>query len=107
MGRNGRRSGLQRILSKSYYAKLLAVRQVSQLNQGKKTAGVDGVKSLDPKQRIAMAKVIEFNGRAKPVRRIWIPKPGKSEKRPLGIPTMHDRAVQAKSETGTRTRMGS
>jgi len=39
---------LQRLLTKSYYAKLLAVRRVTQDNQGKKTAGVDGVKSLTP-----------------------------------------------------------
>jgi hypothetical protein len=44
--------GLQRILLKSYYAKLLAVRQVTQLNRGKKTAGVDGVKSLTPDTKV-------------------------------------------------------
>lgn len=86
---------LQRILSKSYYAKLLAIRQVTQLNQGKKTAGVDGIKSLTPRQRLEMAEILDFNNSALPVRRVWIPKPGKEEKRPLGIPTMHDRALQA------------
>lgn len=96
--RNGEKriaKSLQRILSKSYYAKLLAVRQVSQLNQGKKTAGVDGIKSLTPKQRLEMANNLKLGTKAKPVRRVWIPKPGKEKKRPLGIPTMYDRAQQA------------
>ncbi|MGB3637309.1 MAG: reverse transcriptase domain-containing protein [Rivularia sp. (in: cyanobacteria)] len=37
---------------------------------------------------------MRLSSKAKPTRRVWIPKPGKSEKRPLGIPTMHDRALQ-------------
>lgn len=72
-----------------------AIRQVSQLNQGKKTAGIDGVKSLTPEQRLSMAEELKLGTRAKPVRRVWIPKPGKEEKRPLGIPTMYDRVQQA------------
>jgi RNA-directed DNA polymerase len=87
--------GLQRILLKSYYAKLLAVRQVTQLNRGKKTAGVDGVKSLTPTQRLELVSNLKLNEKAKPVRRVWIPKPGRTEKRPLGIPTVEDRARQA------------
>jgi RNA-directed DNA polymerase len=80
---------------KSKSAKLLAVRRVAQVNKGKKTAGIDGVKSLSPTQRLKLAEKLELNGESKPVRRIWIPKPGKTEKRPLGIPTMTDRARQA------------
>ncbi|NJL56569.1 hypothetical protein HC928_16430 [bacterium] len=86
---------LQRLLMKSWYAKCLAVRRVTQDNQGKKTAGVDGVKSLTPLQRIELVSSMEIKPGSKPVRRVWIPKPGKDEKRPLGIPTMHDRALQA------------
>ena len=86
---------LQRLLLKSYNAKLIAVRRVTQLNAGKKTAGIDGVKSLSPTQRLKLANGLELNEKSKPVRRFWIPKPGKSEKRPLGIPTMADRARQA------------
>lgn len=87
--------GLQRVLMKSWSARILAVRRISQDNQGKKTAGVDGVKSLTQKQRIAMVDNLEIRCKSKPTRRIWIPKPGKEEKRPLGIPTMKDRAIQA------------
>jgi RNA-directed DNA polymerase len=88
-------NGLQRILLKSYYTKLLAVRQVTQLNRGKKTAGIDGIKSLTPTQRIELARNLKLTKKAKAVRRVWIPKPGRDEKRPLGIPTVEDRARQA------------
>ena len=86
---------LQRLLMKSWYAKCLAVRRVTQENQGKKTAGVDGVKTLNPKQRLQLVKQLELKASGLPTRRVWIPKPGKDEKRPLGIPVMRDRATQA------------
>ena len=70
---------LQKLLLKSKSAKLLAVRRVTQINKGKKTAGVDGVKSLTPAQRLKLAKELNLNEESKPVRRIWIPKPGKIE----------------------------
>ena len=79
---------------RSWYNKLLAVRRISQDNRGKKTAGVDGVKSLTPIARIKLAKQLRINGKSKATLRVWIPKPGKTEKRPLGIPTMRDRALQ-------------
>lgn len=86
---------LQKTLMRSWSAKCLAVRRVSQDNQGKKTAGVDGVKSLSPVQRLELVKNLKLSHKAKPTRRVWIPKPGTEEKRPLGIPTMADRALQA------------
>ncbi len=91
---------LQKLLLKSEAARLLAVRRVTQDNQGKKTAGVDGVKSVPPKERFLMVSQLHterWKNRKKPspVRRVWIPKPGKAEKRPLGIPTMMERAKQA------------
>lgn len=86
---------LQRLLTHSRSAKLLATRRVTQDNQGKKTAGVDGVKELTPPQRLELAQRLCLTERAKPVRRVWIPKPGKDEQRPLGIPVMEDRARQA------------
>ena len=86
---------LQRLLMKSWSAKCLAIRKVTQENQGKKTAGVDGIKSLSPKARMKLIGQLEIGNKAKPTRRIWIPKPGRDEKRPLGIPTIYDRANQA------------
>lgn len=86
---------LQKTLMKSWSAKCLAVRRVTQDNQGKKTAGVDGVKSLTPTQRLALVTNLKPSSKVAPTRRVWIPKPGKEEKRPLGIPTMNDRALQA------------
>jgi RNA-directed DNA polymerase len=85
---------LQRLLVKSYYGKLLATRRVTQDNQGKNTAGTDGVKSLSPKERIALVSQLELTGKSKPTRRVNIPKPN-GEKRPLGIPCMEDRVKQA------------
>jgi RNA-directed DNA polymerase len=86
---------LQRLLVQSRSAKLLAVRRVTQDNRGKRTAGVDGVKSLAPPQRLALASALSLPTSARPVRRVRIPKPGTAEQRLLGIPTMHDRAAQA------------
>src|SRR6266571_7771865 len=90
---------LQKLLMKSEAARLLAVRRVTQDNQGKKTAGMDGVKSVKPKERLVMASHIHPNHwkeqKPKPVRRVWIPKPGKAEQRPLGMPPMLERSKQA------------
>ena len=86
---------LQRLMRSSVAAKFLAVRRVTQDNRGKKTAGVDGVKSLNGKQRIELTEKLNLSIKPQPVRRVWIPKPGKKEMRPLGIPVMQDRAAQA------------
>jgi RNA-directed DNA polymerase len=95
---------LQKLLMKSEAARLLAVRRVTQDNQGKKTAGVDGVKNVKPADRLLLAKQVHpkywKHQKPKPVRRVWIPKPGKAEKRPLGIPTMLERAKQALVKAG-------
>jgi RNA-directed DNA polymerase len=86
---------LQKTLIRSWSAKCIAVRRVTQDNQGKNTAGVDGIKSLTPKQRINLVRRLKLTGKAKPTRRVMIPKPGTTETRPLGIPTIDDRALQA------------
>ncbi len=86
---------LQKMLMKSWSARALAVRRVTQDNQGKKTAGVDGLKSLTPKQRFDLINKLRLGTKVSPTRRVWIPKPGTEEKRPLGIPTRNDRALQA------------
>jgi RNA-directed DNA polymerase len=60
---------LQKTLLRSYSAKLLAVRKVCQENRGKKTAGIDGVKSLSAQARLELAKSLKPSKRVKPVRR--------------------------------------
>ena len=90
---------LQQRLMESEAARLLAVRRVTEENQGKDTAGVDGVKSLTAHERLTMASTIHpKNWRhqsPEPVRRVWIPKPGTTERRPLAILPMIDRCKQA------------
>ena len=93
---------LQRLLMHSWSVKLLAVRRITQDNQGKKTAGVDGVKSLSPPQRLALAQSLTLDGTTTPVRRVWIPKPGSTEQRPLGIPTMAQRDPSNRDRTACR-----
>ncbi|WP_220468241.1 reverse transcriptase domain-containing protein [Wolbachia pipientis] len=85
---------LQRLLLNSMSAKLLAVRKVTQDNRGKKTAGIDGKANLNQEERLQLAYSLDIREKAKPSRRIWIPKPGKTEKRPLGIPTISERAKE-------------
>ncbi|AMW28352.1 MULTISPECIES: reverse transcriptase N-terminal domain-containing protein [Arthrospira] len=79
-GQNAKVRRWQRLLVKSYYARLLAVRRVTQDNQGKRTAGVDGVITISPKQRLELTEKIKGNLKAKALRRVWIPKPGRDEK---------------------------
>jgi RNA-directed DNA polymerase len=87
---------VQRLLMRSCAARMLAVRRVTQDNQGKKTAGVDGVKAVGPMVRLLFVERLRHPEaiHARPVRRVYIPKPGKDEQRPLGIPVMLDRAHQ-------------
>ena len=92
---------LQRLLTSSYFAKLLAVRRVTQDNQDQKTAGVDGKKALTPKKRMELANSIDLKTKAMPLRRVWIPKPN-AEKRGLGIPTLPTDCTQCRTPFGKR-----
>jgi len=86
---------LQYLLTHSYFGKLLAVRIVTQ-NKGARTPGIDGEHWLRPHEKMQATLSITCNRyKAKPLKRIYIPKPGKDTKRPLSIPTMYDRTMQA------------
>ncbi len=86
---------LQKLLLRSRTARLLAVRQVTQDNRGKRSPGVDGKASLTPTERMKLVDELQLEGEASAVRRVEIPKPGTNETRPLGIPTIADRAKQS------------
>lgn len=94
--RNWRRvKALQRSLTHSFAARALAVRRVTE-NQGKRTPGVDGELWDEPGQKwLAISRLKHQRGyRPRPLKRVYIPK-SNGKKRPLGIPTMLDRAMQA------------
>lgn len=86
---------LQKLLLKNPHAKLIAVHQVTTLNKGKSTKGIDGYQTTTSGAKLQMARNLCINGKSNLVRRVWISKPSKTEKRPLGIPTIQDRAKQA------------
>lgn len=86
---------LQKQLISSLDAKLYAVLRVTTWNKGKNTPGVDGKVFHTDSDKISLVKSLRLDGKADPIRRVWIPKPGKTEKRPLGIPVIRDRAKQA------------
>lgn len=91
---------LQWKLLNTFEAKALAIRKVI-TNKGRKTAGTDGIVWKSPKdywnaiQTLAEIVRNPTEYQAQPLRRVWIPKPNSKELRPLGIPTILDRAVQA------------
>ncbi|MBL4904383.1 MAG: group II intron reverse transcriptase/maturase [Desulfocapsa sp.] len=90
----GKVQTLQRLVTNSFHAKLLAVKRVTS-NKGKNTPGVDGVLWQDAEAKWqAVSSLCRRSYKPQPLRRIYIPKKN-GKKRPLSIPTMMDRAQQA------------
>lgn len=86
---------LQYLLTRSYFAKVLAVKRVTG-NRGRRSAGVDGERWTTYQDKMKAVLILSGKGyRAKPLRRIFIPKPHSSKLRSLSIPTIYDRAMQA------------
>lgn len=93
--KRGKAKALQWLLTHSYCAKLLAVKRVTE-NEGRKTPGVDGEIWNTPQKKVQAVQSLKRHGyRPKPLRRIYIPKKNGPKLRPLSIPTMKDRAMQA------------
>ena len=85
---------LQRLLTSSYCGKALAIKRVTE-NKGKRTAGVDGKLWSTPESKSLAVQNLNRRGyKPLPLRRVYIPK-SRGKMRPLGIPTMKDRAMQA------------
>jgi RNA-directed DNA polymerase len=94
-GRWGKVRALQRLLTHSFSAKAVAVKRVTE-NQGKRTPGVDGVIWETPEKKAqAIATLRQRGYRTQPLRRVYIAKSRGRGKRPLSIPCMADRAMQA------------
>lgn len=97
----GKAKALQHLLSRSFYGRLWAIKRIIS-NKGSRTPGIDRVTWNSPGKRWKAAQNLNVNGyHAQPLRRIYIPKKN-GKKRPLGIPTLHDRAMQELFALGLR-----
>jgi len=93
-GRHGKVKALQWLLTHSFCGRALAVKRVTH-NQGKNTPGVDGAIWSTPASRYKAIDTLRRRGyQPQPLRRVYIPK-ANGKLRPLGIPTMKDRSMQA------------
>jgi len=88
---------LQKLMLRSRANALVAVRRVAEQNAGRMTAGIDGMAALGPKSKADLADWAQRRTAGWdpwPVKRAWVPKAG-GRQRPLGIPVMRDRVLQA------------
>ena len=86
---------LQYLITHSFYGKALAIKRVT-TNKGKKTPGIDGITWLESEEKMKAISMLKSKGyKTTPLKRVYIEKYGKKEKRPLSIPTIKDRAMQA------------
>jgi RNA-directed DNA polymerase len=93
---------LQKLALRSLANAQVSVRRVTEVNAGRLTPGVDGRVVLDALEKAELADTVQKRARswaAQPVRRVFVPKPGKNKSRPLGIPVTAGRAVQAMTVT--------
>jgi RNA-directed DNA polymerase len=91
---------LQKMMLRSWSNTLVSVRRVTQHNAGRATAGIDGQVALTGEARMSLARRVHAvnlrDWKPRPVRRVYIPKGSSGELRPLGIPVLADRVLQAR-----------
>ena len=89
---------LQKLMLRSRANTLVSVRRVAERNAGRLTAGIDGERALTSSAKAALTVEVHrerSSWQARPVKRIFIPK-ANGKQRPLGIPVLRDRALQAR-----------